>query len=82
MEARITTVAKLVFYQLCQEGQLITCPDLTTVSHAMVTSRLDYYNLLYARLPLRMSWELQLVQNMAAWVLVGTPITAYIQPVL
>ncbi|XP_053105285.1 cation channel sperm-associated auxiliary subunit TMEM249 isoform X2 [Hemicordylus capensis] len=45
--------------------------DLTSVTHALVTSRLDYCNALYVGLPLNAVWKHQLVQNAAARMLVG-----------
>lgn len=50
---------------------------LVTLTYAIFTSKLDYCNSLYAELPLRLSWKLQLVQNAATWVLTGTPVRAH-----
>ena len=56
--------------------------DLATVTHAMVTSRLDYCNSLYAGLPLGLIRKLQLVQNAVARVLTGISYQSHITPVL
>lgn len=42
---------------------------LPPLIYATVTSRLDYHNLLYVDLPLKVVWKLQLVQNVAARLL-------------
>lgn len=47
----------------------------------MVISRLDYSNLLYAGLPLRLILKLQLVQNVV-FLLTVVPMWVHIQPVL
>lgn len=85
MEAQITNIAKLVFYQLHKVRELapfLSPSDLATVIHATVSSRVDYCNSLYAGLPLILIWKLQLVQKAVVWVLMGMPWTAYIQSVL
>lgn len=80
MEAEIMNVAKVAFYQLCQVKQLThfwSCSDLFIAVHETIISRFDYYHLLYAGLPLKPIWKLQLVQNALLWVLTGTPQTAH-----
>lgn len=44
---------------------------LYTVTHALVTSYMDYCYALYMELPLKNIWKLQLVQNAAAWATMG-----------
>ncbi|KAF7252062.1 Ryanodine receptor 3 [Varanus komodoensis] len=55
---------------------------LATVTHALVTSRLDFCNALYMGLPLKTVRILQLVQNRAARLLTGTGRCSHITPVL
>ena len=62
------------FYQLLLVHQLWPLLDkdsLAMVEQALVTSRLDYCNALYVRLPLRLLQKLELVQNAAAQLLSG-----------
>ena len=47
-------------------------PDFVTVTHALLTSCLDYCNVPYMGLPLKSVRKLQLVQNVAARLLTGT----------
>ena len=85
VEAQITTVAHQAFYHLRQAKlpvPYLTPDDLATVIHATVTSRLDYCNSLYAGLPFALTRKLQLVQNVAARVLTGTPWKAHMRPIL
>ncbi|XP_054842011.1 uncharacterized protein LOC129334090 [Eublepharis macularius] len=85
MEVQVTAVAKSAFFHLCQIRQLapyLTPQDLVTVTHATVTSRLDYCNSFYAGLPLGVIRKLQLVQNAAAQVLTGISYQSHITPVL
>ena len=85
MEAQVANAACLAFFHLRQARQLapyLSTPDLATVIHATVTSRLDFCNSLYAGLPLNLLRKLQLVQNAAARVLTGTGWRAHITPVL
>lgn len=56
--------------------------DLVTIVHALVTSRLNYCNMRYVRLPLEMSWKLQLVQNALVHVLTGASRFHHIIPIL
>ncbi|KAF7246369.1 Tryptophan synthase alpha chain [Varanus komodoensis] len=55
---------------------------LATVTHALVTSRLDFCNALYVGLPLKTVRILQLVQNRAARLLTGTGRYGHMTPVL
>lgn len=50
--------------------------------HALVTSRLDYYNVIYVGIPLKTMWKLQLVQNTAACTILPTPWFTYVTPLL
>ncbi|KAF7239466.1 putative RNA-directed DNA polymerase from transposon BS [Varanus komodoensis] len=85
LEAQVTAVARSTFFQLQLIHQL--CPYLendclATVTHALVTSRLDFCNALYVGLPLKTVRILQLVQNRAARLLTGTGRYVHMTPVL
>ncbi|KAF7251034.1 putative RNA-directed DNA polymerase from transposon BS [Varanus komodoensis] len=85
LEAQVTAVARSVFLQLQLIHQL--CPYLeydclVTVTHALVTSHLDFCNALYGGIPLKMVRILQLVQNRAARLLTGTGHYVHMTPVL
>ena len=74
LDSQVAAVARGAFAQLRLIRQLrpyLSCSDLTTVTHALVTSRLDYCNALYVGLPLKTVRRLQLVQNAAARVVAG-----------
>ncbi|KAF7250284.1 Band 4.1-like protein 4A [Varanus komodoensis] len=69
LDTQVTAVARSAFHQLQLIHQL--CPYLednclATVTHALVTSRLDFCNMLYVGLPLKTVRILQMVQNRAA----------------
>ncbi|KAF7248856.1 hypothetical protein EYD10_05421, partial [Varanus komodoensis] len=69
LEAQVTAVARNAFLQLRLINQLrpyLEYDCLATVTHALVTSRLDFCNALYVGLPLKTVRTLQLVQNRAA----------------
>ena len=69
LEAQVASVARSAFYQLRSVAQLRPYLDrdsLASVVHALVTSKLDYCNVLYMGLPLKMVQKLQLVQTAAA----------------
>ncbi|KAM3835771.1 uncharacterized protein M6D78_010277 [Vipera latastei] len=73
-EDHIGSVTRGAFAQVCLVRQLRPYLDrdaLRTVTHVLVTSRLDYCNALYMGLPLRTTRRLQLVQNAAAQVVMG-----------
>ncbi|KAF7246231.1 Transcription initiation factor TFIID subunit 4B [Varanus komodoensis] len=85
LEAQVTAAARSAFLQLRLIHQL--CPYLeydclATVTHALVTSHLDFCNALYVGLPLKTVRILQLVQNRAARLLTGTGRYAHMTPVL
>ncbi|XP_058048302.1 uncharacterized protein LOC131202851 [Ahaetulla prasina] len=85
LEEHMTAVARGAFYLVRLIRQLRPFLDrdsLCTVTHALVTSRLDYCNALYMGLPLKNTWRFQLVQNVAAWVLEGAARSSHIKPIL
>ncbi|KAF7240633.1 putative RNA-directed DNA polymerase from transposon BS [Varanus komodoensis] len=85
LEAQVTAVARTAFLQLRLINQLrpyLEYDCLATVTHALVTSRLDFCNALYVGLPLETVRTLQLVQNRAARLLTGTGRYAHMTPVL
>ncbi|KAF7250062.1 Receptor-type tyrosine-protein phosphatase gamma, partial [Varanus komodoensis] len=85
LEAQVTAVARSTFFQLRLIHQLhpyLENDYLATVTHALVTSRLDFCNVLYVGLPLKTVWILQLVQNRAARLLTGTGRYVHMTPVL
>ncbi|KAF7242518.1 LINE-1 retrotransposable element ORF2 protein [Varanus komodoensis] len=85
LEAQVTAVARSAFFQLRLIHQLhpyLENDCLATVTHALVTSRLDFCNALYVGLHLKMVRILQLVQNRAARLLTGTGRYVHMTPVL
>lgn len=85
MKAQLSLVVMSAFNHLQLVRQLVPCLsswDLATITHAKVTSRLDYCDILYAGLTLKLTQKLQQVQNMAAHVLTVLPVQMHIQPML
>ncbi|KAF7239530.1 putative RNA-directed DNA polymerase from transposon BS [Varanus komodoensis] len=85
LEAQLTAAARSAFLQLWLIHQLrpyLEYDCLATVTHALVTSRLDFCNALYVGLPLKTVRILQLVQNRAARLLTGTGRYVHMTPVL
>ncbi|KAF7234923.1 hypothetical protein EYD10_18203, partial [Varanus komodoensis] len=85
LEAQVTAVVRSTFLQLRLINQLrpyLEYDCLETVTHTLVTSRLDFFNALYMGLPLKTVWILQLVQNRAARLLTGTGRYVHMTPVL
>lgn len=72
LDSLVSGVSRSVFPQLKLVYQLCLFPemsDFAMVAHALVTSHLDYCNVLYMGLSLKMVWKLHLVQNAAAGLL-------------
>ncbi|KAF7249458.1 RNA-directed DNA polymerase from mobile element jockey [Varanus komodoensis] len=85
LEAQVTAVARSAFLQLRLINQLrpyLEYDCLAMVTHALVTSCLDFCNAFYVGLPLKTVQTLQLVQNRAARLLTGTGRYAHMTPVL
>ncbi|XP_053142271.1 uncharacterized protein LOC128340742 [Hemicordylus capensis] len=85
LEVQVASMAQSAFYQLrliCQLQPYLERESLATVTHALVTSCLDYCNALYMGLPLKIVRKLQLVQNRAARLLTGTGRFDHIMPML
>ncbi|XP_058024855.1 uncharacterized protein LOC131191095 [Ahaetulla prasina] len=85
LEDHLTTVTRGAFYQVRLIRQLRPFLDrdsLCTVTHALVTSRLDCCNALYMGLPLKSTRKLQLVQNAAARRIEGAPRSSHVTPLL
>ncbi|KAF7243255.1 putative RNA-directed DNA polymerase from transposon BS [Varanus komodoensis] len=85
LEAQVIAVARSAFLQLRLIHQLrpyLEYDCLATVTHALVTSRFNFCNALYVGLPLKTVRILQLVQNRAARLLMGTGRYVHMTPVL
>ncbi|KAF7245646.1 putative RNA-directed DNA polymerase from transposon BS [Varanus komodoensis] len=85
LEAQVLAVARSAFLQLRLIHQLHPYLEdncLVTVTHALVTSWLDFCNMLYVGLPLKTVRILQMVQNRAVRLLTGTGRYSHITPVL
>uniref|UniRef100_A0A8C6X1D0 Reverse transcriptase domain-containing protein n=1 Tax=Naja naja TaxID=35670 RepID=A0A8C6X1D0_NAJNA len=85
LEEQVGAVARGAFAQVCLVRQLRPYLDrdaLRTVTHAFVTSWIDYCNALYMGLPLRTMRRLQLVQNAAARAVMGMSRYSHITPLL
>ncbi|KAF7247547.1 Kinesin-like protein KIF20B [Varanus komodoensis] len=85
LEAQVTAVVRSAFFQLWLIHQLRIYREddcLAKVTHALVTSRLDFCNMLCVGLPLKMVRILQLVQDRTARLLTGTGRYVHMTPVL
>ncbi|XP_060539382.1 uncharacterized protein LOC132709511 [Pantherophis guttatus] len=85
LEEHLTAVTRRIFHQVRLIRQLRPFLDrdsLHTVTHALVTSRLDYCNALYMGLPLRSTRRLQLAQSAAARVVMGATWRSHVTPLL
>lgn len=72
------------FLLLCQAGQLapyLSSPHLAMAILAM-TSRLDYCNLCYVGLPLKLTQKPQLIESIVMQLLMVPPGREHIQPLL
>ncbi|KAF7245267.1 Lysophospholipid acyltransferase 1 [Varanus komodoensis] len=85
LEVQVMAVVRSAFLQLRLIHHLhpfLENDCLATVTHVLVTSRLDFCNALYMGLLLKTVRILQLVQNRAARLLTGTECCSHITPVL
>lgn len=74
LDIQVAAVARSTFHQLHLLRRLqpfLLDSNPATITQTCITSRLDYCNVLYTRLPLESAWRLQLVQHMAACLLRG-----------
>lgn len=85
LDSQINSVVKASFYQLKVLAKLkpfLSPHDLEKVTHAFISSRLDYCNSLYVGVGQAQISRLQLIQNAAARLLTGTRKRDHISPVL
>ncbi len=86
LDAYISKLSKAVFFQLHRLAKLRSyvaeSKNAESLVHAFITSRLDYCNALFARLPLHSISRLQYIQNSAARILTHIKRSAHITPIL
>ena len=85
MEAQVNSVSRAAVYQLhlaCRLRPYLPADCLARVVHVLVISCLDYCNVLYMGLPLKVTQKLQLIQNAAARLVTGSCRRDHITPVL
>ena len=85
LDVQVSALARSAFSQLKLVHQLhpfLAMSDLATVTHALVTFRLDHCNMLYMGLPLKSVRKLQLVQRAAARLLTGASYRGHTTPLL
>ena len=85
MENQVNNICKTSFYYIRLLGKLrkfLSKDAATKVTHAFVTSRLDYCNSLLHGISKSLSDKLQRVLNTAARIVTRTKITSHITPVL
>uniref|UniRef100_M3XH36 Reverse transcriptase domain-containing protein n=1 Tax=Latimeria chalumnae TaxID=7897 RepID=M3XH36_LATCH len=85
LERQVSSVVSSGFFHLRNIRRLrpvLLRDSLSTLMHAFVASRLDYYNALYAGLTLKNIHRLQLVQNSAAHVVNNVSRFNHITPTL
>ena len=85
MSAQVAAVCRGGYYQLRQLRPLKRCmtPEaINTLTHAFISSRLDYCNVLYCGIAERLLSRLQSVQNAAARLVTGLGRREHITPVL
>ena len=84
LEAQVDSVSRGAFLQLQRIFQrpYLDERSLATVTHALVATRLDYYNVLYVGQPLITVQRLQLAQNRAARLVSGATAQTHITLVL
>jgi hypothetical protein len=85
MSAQVAAVCRNSYYQLRQLRPLRRCMTdeaITTLTHAFISSRLDYCNALYYGITDGLLGRLQSVQNAAARLVTGARRCDHITPVL
>lgn len=87
VEQLAATAIRIILKYSTLKIQLVSQPtlvrkDVAIELHALVTSKLDYYNELCAELPLRSVWKLQMELNAAARMLTRVDYEDHITPVL
>ena len=85
MKTQINCVSSSMLYHLRNIGsirRLLTQEATTMLIHSLVTSRLDYCNILYHGIPDKQLNKLQGVQNVTARILTCTNKFDHITPVL
>ena len=85
METQVSSVirsAHFHFQQIVQLRPFLEVGELTTLVHALVVSRLNYCNVLYVGLSLRLTRKLQMVQNGVSSLLTGVKRYQHIFPTL
>ena len=85
MDKHISYVCQSTYYQLRRIAEIrrfLTRAAAENLIHALITSRLDFCNSLFAGLPSSAIKRLQAVQNAAARLLTGTRKFDHISPIL
>ncbi len=84
-ESHISSICKITFFYLKNISKLqpmLSMSNAETLTHAFMTTRLDYCNALLCSCSACLINKLQMVQNAAARVLTGTRKYDHISPVL
>lgn len=84
-DKHVNAIVKSSIFQLrlvAKVKQFLSKKDLESVTHALISSQLDYCNSLYIGLPQSTLSRLQLVQNAAARLITGTKKRDHVSPVL
>ena len=85
MERQLNAISKACYYQIRNIGHImwyITLDVCKTLTHALITSRLDYCNALLYGLSSTLMTRLQKVQNSSARLVTRTHKREHITPVL
>lgn len=57
---------------MCQLWPYLVQENVTTVTHAPIPTKLDYYNTFYIGLPLKLAQKVKMAQNSAACELISS----------
>ena len=85
MKPHISNVCKVASFVLSRIGALYSCLDKSSIErlvHAFISCRLDYCNALFYGMPDSELNRLQIIQNMAARMIVGAKWSEHITPIL